>query len=140
MRENHSEAAEREFGTEISLIPEILSFTEGFLKGAGLEHLVFEVSLAIEEWYVNVVKYGFGEKNIGRVVVRFSLSEGVLEVELRDNGAKFDPHSIPPPERPESVEGARIGGLGIHLLRSLMDETDYKRVEGENILIMRKRV
>lgn len=131
--------AEQEFGTELSLVSELLGFVEEFLGKAGFLEESFEIQLAIEEWYVNIVKHAFGGKNEGNVLMKLGFSEGMLEVEMSDNGPAFDPHSLLPPEKPESVEEAKIGGLGVFFIRNLMDETAYRRENDRNVFTMRKR-
>ena len=132
-------SAKREFGTELSQISELMGFVEEFLEKAGLLEESFEIQLAIEEWYVNIVKHAFGGKNEGKFLMKLGSSEGTLEVEMSDNGPAFDPHTLTPPERPKSVEGAKIGGLGVFFIRNLMNETTYRREGGWNIFTMRKR-
>jgi len=131
--------AKREFGTELSLVSELMGFVEEFLEKAGLLEESFEIQLAVEEWYVNIVKHAFDGKNEGNVLMKLGFSEGTLEVEMSDNGPAFDPHTLTPPERPESVEEAKIGGLGVFFIRNLMDETAYRRENDRNIFTMRKR-
>ena len=131
--------ATREFGTELSFISGMQVFVEEFLEQAGLTKAGFEIQLAVEEWYVNIVKHGFGDKNEGKVLMRLGFSDDTLEIEVSDNGLEFDPHSLAPPEKPESVEEAKIGGLGVFFIRKLMDETAYRREAGRNVFVMRKR-
>jgi serine/threonine-protein kinase RsbW len=133
---NHKE--EEEFGTGLDQLSRVLAFVEGFLEKEGLQEGVFEIQLAVEEWYVNIVKHGFGGKDLGRVKLSLSFSQGSLEVQIRDNASAFDPHSLPSPEPPKSVEEAKIGGLGVHFIRNLMDTTSYRRVDGWNIFSMYK--
>ena len=129
---------ERVFGTEISQVQTVLGFVEEFLEKAGLLENSFEIQLAVEEWYVNIVKHGFQGKNEGTVNMRMELSEGTLEIEMDDGGPEFDPHTLPAPEQPESVEEAKSGGLGVFFIRKLMDQTAYRREKDRNIFIMRK--
>ncbi len=137
MRELHEG---RKFGTEISQVPDVLDFAEAFLEKADLVEEGFEIQLAIEEWYVNVVKHAFGGKNVGTVELKMEVVSGILIIEITDNGPEFDPHSIREPEKPANVEEARIGGLGIFFIRKLMDETEYRRENGNNVFILKKKV
>jgi len=136
---------EREFDTDLSSIPDLMNFVEHYLEIAGLSEASFEIQLAVEEWFVNIVKHGFGGEKGGNVKVRLDHDDGVqtggrLEVEISDDGPEFDPHSLPPAERPDSVEEAKIGGLGVHFIRNLMDETGYRRENGRNIFSMKKNL
>ena len=128
----------REFGTALSQLSDVLSFVESFLERIELFDSIFEIQLAVEEWYVNIVNHGFGGKNEGQVRLEMAFAGDWLEIEVADNGPAFDPHSLPPPEKPKSVEEAQIGGLGVFFIRKLMDGTTYRRVDNKNIFIMRK--
>lgn len=130
----------KKFGTEISQVPDVLDFAEAFLEKAELIEEGFEIQLAIEEWYVNVVKHAFGGKNEGTVELKMEVTSGVLTIEITDNGPEFDPHCIQEPEKPKNVEEAKIGGLGIFFIRKLMDETKYLRENGNNTFTMKKKV
>ena len=127
---------EREFGTELSLLKEVNAFVEEFMGKAGVTEREFEIMLAVEEWYVNIVKHGFLGRNIGIVKLALDMTDGRLEVTVSDNGPEFDPLSIPEPEKPENVEEAKIGGLGIHFIRNLMNSVNYRRKGERNILTM----
>jgi serine/threonine-protein kinase RsbW len=63
-----------------------------------------------------------------------------LTVVLSDDGPPFDPFGQAEPDTTLSVEDRPIGGLGIHLVRKVMDRLEYRRQDGKNILIMKKRV
>ncbi len=128
----------KNYGTSLAMVPEILSFLEDFLKKAGLVEFSLEVQLAVEEWYVNILKHGFGGEEGGEVELDIRFSFGVLKIVISDNGPAFDPHSIPEPEKPGSVEDAKIGGLGIHFIRKIMDRTAYRREGNRNVFTMRR--
>ncbi len=130
----------KEFGTGFSLIPEVLDFTKDFLDKAGLNNLTHDIQMVVEEWYVNIVKYAYGEREEGLVRIELTFVERILEIVIVDNGPEFDPHIIPTPERPKDVQSAKIGGLGIFFIRSLMDTTEYHRKNDQNIFRMRKKI
>jgi serine/threonine-protein kinase RsbW len=94
------------------------------------------VHVALDELLTNTIDYGFAGRAHGK-------GEASIEVELRadrvslrltDDGRPFDPFSVPPPP---PVPDA-IGGLGIHLVRELMDEVSYQRREGRNVVVVTK--
>ena len=72
---------------------------------------------------------------------RWSLSvgDGVVMAEISDDGRAFDPLQVPPPDLDADLELRPIGGLGVHFMKTLMDEVAYRREGGRNILTMRKR-
>ena len=138
--------AEKELRTEIQSIPLLFDFIETFLsevvaisRGRSPEDLNNEIHLAIEEWFVNIVKHGFmGEPN-GHVHIQLTYKDGWITIRIIDDGPEFDPHTIPSIEKPKNLENMKIGGLGFHFIRNLMDSTSYDREGGKNILTMTKR-
>lgn len=94
-----------------------------------------ELSLMLEELLVNVARYAYPtdtEDPFVDVRIRIDKDEGIAEVTLTDAGIPFDPFDGPVPERPTSVEDAKIGGLGIVLVRKLSDSCDYRREDAMN--------
>lgn len=96
-----------------------------------------KVEVALEELFVNVCHYAYeGQETPGEVTVsyRFQGSPRSITVELRDRGVPFDPVSREDPTKPASVQEARIGGLGILMVRRSMDSFSYERVDDENVV------
>ncbi len=99
--------------------------------------LTFWVNLVLEEITVNVVNYG-GEVN--EIEVSLASNSDSITIEIIDNGSPFDPLSdAPKPDTDSKMEDRRIGGLGIHIVRTVMDELHYRREEGKNHLVMTKQ-
>jgi len=71
--------------------------------------------------------------------VQIEVRNGDLAATVSDDGAPFDPLSQPPPDIHAPAEDRKVGGLGIHLLRSLMDSVEYRRADGRNRLTFRTR-
>ena len=99
-----------------------------------------ELRLAVEELFVNVARYAY-DPGSGDVEVSVSLaSDGCgARVVLRDGGVPFDPFGHADPEAPRSVEEAPIGGLGIMMVKRLMDAHSYRYVDGCNEVTIAKR-
>jgi anti-sigma regulatory factor (Ser/Thr protein kinase) len=97
------------------------------------------VSLAIEELVTNCIKYGYDDSNDHTIDIVLSIDDGVLRVEVIDDGRPFNPLEVPPPDLSLAMEDRPIGGLGIHLLRELADEARYERRNGTNRLTLIKR-
>ena len=98
--------------------------------------LVFKVNLALEEVVVNVINYGH-EDGLHNVEITFTASAETLTIEVVDDGRPFDPLTeAPRPDLSGELEDRRIGGLGVHLVREMMDDVGYRREEGKNILTM----
>ena len=102
--------------------------------------IVGEVRLLAEEALSNIIQsaYRSGEDRFIEVVLSYDKSEVTLET--RDDGQPFNPLEVPPPNMDKPTEERDIGGLGIHLMTSLADETSYARRGPTNILVLKKRV
>ena len=99
-----------------------------------------QVQLAVEEAVVNVMNYAYPEKGRAFVTVK-AMSDGhELRLVVIDSGVPFDPTKKEKADTSLSVEDRPIGGLGIFLVRELMDSINYERVDGRNILMMIKNI
>jgi anti-sigma regulatory factor (Ser/Thr protein kinase) len=96
--------------------------------------------LSLEEHLTNVMNYGFEDSRVHEIVVRLELVGGGLQIEVEDDGRAFNPLEHPKPDLSVSLEKRPIGGLGIHLIRSFMDELGYRREGGRNVFRMRKHL
>ena len=102
--------------------------------------LANQLRLAVEEAVVNVMDYAYAIGIEGYIEVR-ALSDGQsLKVVIIDNGVPFDPTAKDKADITLSAEERQIGGLGILLVRDLMDSINYERIEGKNILTLIKRI
>ncbi len=103
---------------------------------------LYAVNLALDELVSNVVLYGFSDPPPSghEIVVRVETGEGELHARVEDTGREFDPLRAPVPDLDAPLSERQIGGLGIHLVRSLMDGLDYHREGGKNVLTVRKRI
>ncbi len=101
---------------------------------------LFSVNLALGEIVTNVISYGYEDSGDHMITVRFLLGEGELTAEVEDDGRPFNPLDAPEPDLDAPLEDRPIGGLGIHLVRKVMDRLEYRRRAGKNLLVMKKRV
>jgi serine/threonine-protein kinase RsbW len=101
---------------------------------------LYSVNLALDEVVSNIVLYGYEDSNDDPIVVRLEVRGAELMASVEDSGREFDPLSLPTPDLSAPLEDRQVGGLGIHLMRSLMDGVEYRRHGDKNILSMRKRV
>lgn len=100
--------------------------------------LRYHLLVSIEEILTNIIKYGFDEEGIHPVHVTFRHIHGHIEMEFEDRGREFNPLEIEEPDLNTPIENRQLGGLGIHLVRQMMDEAKYRREGDRNILILRK--
>lgn len=101
---------------------------------------VVDMQVALDEILANVVSYAYpgGHGGAHRIRVVLAARPEVLEAEITDDGAPFDPLSTGVPERDAPIEQRRIGGLGLHFVRNLISEVEYRRVGSRNVLLLRK--
>ena len=101
------------------------------------ESLAFKVNLILEELALNVIRYGHDEEGLHEVDIRIVSRADGLTIEMTDDGRPFDPLTdAAAPDLDASVEDRRIGGLGIHLTRSMTSEMRYRREDGKNCLTL----
>jgi len=104
----------------------------------GIEAGVFEVQTAVDEACTNIIKYAYSEEG-GVITITCESQDNDFVVTIRDNGKPFDPSSVPPPDLEADLDKRRIGGLGIYLMKKLMDDVSYSfDARKGNILVMRK--
>ena len=103
--------------------------------------MVGEIRLVTEEALANVVHHAFEERDSGErsITVELVVTVETVSVEICDDGTAVNPLDAPPPDLDAPLESRQIGGLGVHLIRSLTDEAHYTRREGRNILKLIKR-
>src|SRR4029077_18861751 len=96
-------------------------------------------SLALDETLTNAVSYAFSEGGRHSIAVRIEHRDGYLTAIVSDDGAPFDPLSQAAPDVHAPIEQRKIGGLGIHLVRTLMETVEYRRRGDRNELTFRIR-
>jgi anti-sigma regulatory factor (Ser/Thr protein kinase) len=107
------------------------------LPGHVPEAAMRALQVALDELLTNVIMHA--EQAAGPIEVEIARAPAALDTRISYLADEFDPTSWNPPERGTSVETARIGGLGIELVRLLMDEFQHEYADGCNVLTLRKR-
>lgn len=100
--------------------------------------VAMKVNVVLDELLSNIVKYGFDDTNEHFIRVNLEFYGRKLMITFEDDGIPFNPFQKTPPDLTLPIEQREIGGLGIHLVRKLMDEFSYKRDVGRNIVSMVK--
>jgi serine/threonine-protein kinase RsbW len=101
---------------------------------------LYAVNLALDELVTNTILYGFEDAAGQWFRVRVEVSGAELQGELVDEGRHFNPLEVPAPNLDASLRDRELGGLGLHLVRSLMDRLDYRREGTKNVLTLVKRI
>ena len=99
-----------------------------------------QMNLAIEEAVVNVMKYAYPSGTRGDVTVEAVSDDVRLKFTIIDSGKPFDPTVQADADISLSAKERSIGGLGIHLVRQIMDSINYERIDNLNVLTLRKKV
>ena len=121
---------------QVALLPELVESVTGQMK----LDIVAEtnLNLALEEAVVNVISYAYPEGTDGLVDIDASVDGNKVTFVITDSGKAFDPTTKEGPDITAGVEERPIGGLGIHLVRTIMDTVSYERKEEQNILTISK--
>jgi len=98
------------------------------------------VNLALEEAFTNIVHYAFEANDPQEVVIDMNKADDRLTITITDEGRPYDPTKNPEPDTSLPVEERPIGGLGIFLIRKIMDEVAYKRQGNKNHLTLVKQL
>jgi anti-sigma regulatory factor (Ser/Thr protein kinase) len=103
------------------------------------QRIIYDISLCLDELITNIISYAFHDKAKHTIEVQFHLKEHELKLVFIDDGIAFNPElKEDPVHLKHSVEERPIGGLGIYLVKKLMDIIKYRRVEDKNILTLTK--
>ena len=109
-------------------------------EGALDPALTISLNLALEEAVANVILYAYPEGTQGDVDITTTVADGVLTFIIADEGVPFDPTQKEEADVTLGLEERPIGGLGIFLVRQIMDTVGYERREGRNILTLTKKL
>jgi len=119
-------------------LEEGIDFILAGIEQAGVDQkMLFQLRLACEEVIVNVINYAYPDSK-GSMQISYDISDNELEVVVSDSGVHFNPINKEDPDLSIPLEDRKIGGLGIFLVRNIMDQVEYSREDGRNILTMRK--
>ena len=98
------------------------------------------INLAVEEAVVNVMNYAYPKGTVGEVRIDASVTDGLLTLLISDSGTPFDPTVKKDPDINLPAEKRVIGGLGILLVRQIMDTVTYQHTDGKNVLTLVKKI
>ncbi|MBR4756472.1 MAG: SpoIIE family protein phosphatase [Bacteroidales bacterium] len=129
------------FRNDIREVSRLVGFVEEVL--AGKEHdpgVEAGINLALEEIMTNVIMYAYPEGTDGLGTLDAVAGEDSVEFTVTDDGMAFDPTAAPDVDITLNAEERNIGGLGIHMVRNIMDSLSYRRENGKNILTMIKKL
>jgi len=130
-----------ELHNDIKQISRLAEFIDTIAKEKQLdESLAMNLNLALEEAVTNVILYAYPDGTDGLVDLEAILKEHTLQFILTDSGVPFDPTTAPEADITLSADERPIGGLGIYMVRKMMDEVYYQRHDDKNVLTMIKNI
>ena len=126
---------------EISEIGKLATFIEELGEVLVLApDMIFNLNLALEEAVTNVILYAYPKEEQKDIFISANMSDNILIFVLTDSGKEFDPTKVPDADITLPAEEREIGGLGIFLIRQIMDKVEYQRIDGKNVLSMSKQL
>lgn len=126
---------------DVGEIPQLAAFIDETAEEAGIDMtLAMSLNLAMEEAVVNVMNYAYPAGVVGTIDIDAACDDGLLTFVISDSGTPFDPTKADDPDVTLQAEDRAIGGLGIFLVRQIMDHTEYQYLDGKNILTLRKQI
>ena len=118
-------------------VPQVAAFVEENLETFEVSmKLTMKLMVAVDEIYSNIVLYS----GASEAQVQIEKEANVLSIVFRDNGKPYNPLEAKEPDITASVEERPIGGLGIFMVRKLMDSVEYKHKDGQNVLTLKMKV
>ncbi len=127
---------EKTFCAKIEEVPAMVSYVADVADSAGMHpKRVMHLQLAVEEAVVNVCNYAY-QIPPGELQISISHEDRHFVVRIMDEGVPFDPLTLEAPDLKAKVEERSIGGLGVYLMRQVMDEVHYFREGKKNILTL----
>jgi sigma-B regulation protein RsbU (phosphoserine phosphatase) len=127
--------------TDTSDVTLLGNFIKTFCEKLQLDHrFQAEIRLAVEEAVVNVMNYAYPPGQYGDVTIEAASNDVRLKFTIIDTGKPFDPTVQPEADTTLPANERRIGGLGIHIVRQIMDSINYERIDNLNVLTLRKKI
>jgi len=137
---------ERKFTLQVPSSTENLALIREFVTTVGRqaqfeEAEISNLELAVDEACANVIEHAYGHDITKEVVVRAKFDDESLQISVIDEGRGFDPNKTPQDSVEQLIHDRKSGGLGIRLIKKLMDEVSYEIVPGQkNELHMTKKI
>lgn len=126
---------------EISEIGRLADFIEDMGNEFSLAPDVrFNINLVLEEAVANIINYAYPKDEHESIYLSARMHEDSIVLVLTDTGKEFDPTMAPEVDVTLSAEERQIGGLGIFLIRQIMNEVCYERIDGKNVLTLEKKL
>ena len=103
---------------------------ETALESGFSEDVTGKIVLAVDEACTNIIKHAYKFSPDGNIIISIKFADSKFEISITDEGIHFNPASIPEPDIKEYYKQKKVGGLGVYLIRKLMDEVKYSTLTG----------
>ena len=118
-------------------VPRLVALLDSFGAGAGLsDDVVFRLTVTLDEVVTNIVRHAFDAPGGHEILLGITVNDGLVTAVVEDDGPPFDLRTVPPADVDAPIELRPIGGLGVHLVRSLTQSLEYHRRGERNILTL----
>ena len=126
---------------EVAELERLAIFIEQVAEESNLDpETTMNLNLALEEVVSNVILYAYPQKMGEDITITAQLDVGTLVFTITDKGEEFDPTKVEEADVTLDAGDRQIGGLGIFIVRNIMNEVTYQRLEGKNILTLKKNI
>lgn len=133
--------SEKKFKAGLDNLEEMIQFilleTKAIVDNGKVD---YELRLVSEEALINIINYAYGKERGELKIDCETINNDTIFIEISDGGTAFDPLQKKDPDITLPVEERRVGGLGIFIIKNIMDTVDYKRKGGKNILTLTKKL
>lgn len=132
-------------------IQKICQFVADGAAESGLnETAIFHIELACDEACTNIIEHAYEGEEKGEINISWQLKDSAFVITLHDNGRSFDPDDVPQPQLPPAsldaptpadIDNVKVGGLGIHFMRQLMDDVQFHfdKQSGNTLVLVKKK-
>jgi serine/threonine-protein kinase RsbW len=118
---------------QLTEIPRSAALVEAYCRQHGVTaETVFAITVSLEELLANTIAYGYADDGAHEIMVQIWRVDARVWVEIADDARPFDPTQVLAPDLDAPLEMRSVGGLGIHLVRELMDDLAYWHADGRN--------
>jgi serine/threonine-protein kinase RsbW len=122
-------------------LAEVRDFVASHAENIGLDQkMISEIRLAVDEAYTNIIKHAYGNNSAETVNIEIGSDDDQLWITLIDSGKSFDPESYREPDLMKRIKEKKRGGMGVYLIRKVMDQVHYNRKGKSNEIRMVKNI
>lgn len=126
---------------EITEISRMMDIVEEFGSENNISPAVVNsLNLSLDELVTNTISYAFEDSEPHTIILTLTAEEGSVSARIEDDGRAFNPLEVPEADITKPLEEKSIGGLGLHLVKNLMDSVAYRRIADKNVFIMNKNL